>query len=520
MSVMEKYTRANIDALYRNICRLGEFMTTVIVIGGGAGGCGTADALASSGFKVKLIEEKSELLSGTSNATPGRMGLGFHYIDFKTGAMYMKQTIEVIKKYPDFLLAGQKDEKDPLRRGRYFIVKNSLFPKEEILAVYKQYQQEYERLIAEDPSNEVFGPADEFFRILDPAEYQDDVNMDLVDVGIETKEHLLDWPRFRKFYIGQLEKNSNIEILTDHKVEKVTKGKNKRFEVSVRSKNGNERVFEANYAVNATWDKMEEVREGLDIPPAQMKMSNRLKVLLEVELPPQLVKKNSMFFCMGPHGMFSNLGGGRGLMTYAPKSNVSDWKTGHVQSEGTSQMTALLKRPPTEREINEYGGPIREGVSQFIPQMKNAKILNVRFGVVRVAGKNVDIFDHNSDIHKREGYGVEELIPGWFENNCMKLLYFSVNGEIVLKKLRNRVGEDAKKAKKEGSTTSHILVKLECLPSNASVSELSFTNTGGDSSSNESFHKLFHQPPADKASINNLGPLPSYCENTLHQSGN
>jgi hypothetical protein len=441
-------------------------MKTVIVIGGGAGGCGSALALANAGLKVKIIEKASALLLGTSNATPGRMGLGFHYIDFGTGAMYMKQNIEIVKKFPGYRLAEERDANDPLRHGRYFIVKNSLFPKEAIIEIYKQYQQEYARLVAKDPSNKVFGEPENFFRILDPKEYANDVNMDLVEVGIETAEHLMDWPRFREFYIAQIHSHPNIEVLTNYEVKNVQKGKTCRFEIMVHTAHSKELVFQTDYAVNATWEQMEKVRKNLDIPSATTVMRNRLKVLLEVELPETLRNANSMFFCMGPHCMFSNMGNGRGLMSYAPQTNICDWKAGSdIPNE--AQIKRLLMQQPTEQEIQDYGNVIQSGVSQYIPQMKKAKILNTRFGIVKIPGNNADIFDCKSDIHKRDEFGVEELIPGWFENNCMKLMFFMVNGELVLERLTNRIKNDgqilnsALKRQQEKSSTAQLLESLE-----------------------------------------------------------
>ena len=66
-----------------------DTMAQVVIIGGGIGGCMAALALAQAGCKVLLLEKNADLLSGTSNMTPGRMGLGFHYTHAETGLLYL-----------------------------------------------------------------------------------------------------------------------------------------------------------------------------------------------------------------------------------------------------------------------------------------------------------------------------------------------------------------------------------------------------------------------------------------------
>lgn len=62
---------------------------TISIIGGGIGGCCTALEMAKTGrYKINIFEKRSELMRESSDATPGRMGLGFHYADKKT-AIYV-----------------------------------------------------------------------------------------------------------------------------------------------------------------------------------------------------------------------------------------------------------------------------------------------------------------------------------------------------------------------------------------------------------------------------------------------
>ena len=88
----------------------------VTVIGGGAGGCGSALALAECGWKVSLYE-KNTLLSGTSGRTPGRLGLGFHYMDLQTSEMLLRATVRFVKTFPGFRIGETLPWSDSLRHG-------------------------------------------------------------------------------------------------------------------------------------------------------------------------------------------------------------------------------------------------------------------------------------------------------------------------------------------------------------------------------------------------------------------
>ncbi|HSW69735.1 MAG TPA: FAD-dependent oxidoreductase [Gammaproteobacteria bacterium] len=78
----------------------------IVIGGGGIAGVSAALKLANKGHKVKLIEKLPDLLGGSSNNTPARLGLGFHYIDHNTAIKYLLSSIKVLREYPDFVLGG------------------------------------------------------------------------------------------------------------------------------------------------------------------------------------------------------------------------------------------------------------------------------------------------------------------------------------------------------------------------------------------------------------------------------
>ena len=152
--------------------------------------------------------------------------------------------------------------------------------------------------------------------------------------------------------------------------------------------------------------------------------TNRIKVLAEVELPDSLKDKPCMFFAIGPFCMFSNMQNGRGLMTYALETN-------YIQSKElalTPEEEAKLHQGFTPEETQTIGQKIIDGVAEFIPAMKDAKLVGIRGGVVKTYG-DVDLCDPNSDFHKRRELGIQEMTIDALEISSMKLLYGEENAE-------------------------------------------------------------------------------------------
>lgn len=403
---------------------------TVIVVGGGAGGCCTALKLAEAGYKVILLE-KNKLFSGSSSRTPGRMGLGFHYVDSQTAIMYLKATINFVRAFPGFRIGEELPLDHSYRHGRYFITPDSLFSAEEILKTYQKIQSAYAQLIKEDPRNEVFGPAETIYRILSPEEYSEDVNMSKVAVGIETAEHLLDWPKFSNYLRAKILAEKNITVYEDTAVINVIQhpAMTPRYHILTAASNDHSssiKSFSASYVINSTWEHLDKLNQLAGFSMPEQVRTNRVKILCEVELPPALINSPSMFFCMGPHCMFSNMGNGRGMMTYAQKTNL-EYSTDLEVSENAIRLLAGQASPEEKTELSQQ---IIAGVAQYIPQMQDAKMLDVKFGVVKTIGE-VDIFNCESKFHCRDYHGIRVEAEGWISNPCMKLLYCLENANII-----------------------------------------------------------------------------------------
>lgn len=417
----------------------------IFIPGAGIGGVCSALELAEKHYpdgtlkyNITIVERNPEILRGASDATPGRMGLGFHYVDVPTAIQYLGATIKFQKDYStertgrDFRIgADEKDEKikHTLQHGRYFITKDSKPGKEEILKTYREIQKEYARLVALDPADKVFGEPKDFFRVLDPSEYNEDVNMDKVDIGIETAECLLNWPEFRKYLMSQLKAHENIKIMTSTTVSKLTvHPETLNYTVETVEDTGVREVsiqHTADSIANCTWQNTRALTStvlGDKFYPnskqeadAQVKAktlklrkkhagktkeeaakleekaatpqehlieiagktpgvrTNRLKAIIFVELPKELRNAPSAFFCMGPHVMFSNLGSGRGAMTFAPVTSMFNSTDLDVPDE----VNKYLNGQATAEEKLEIGNRILRGVPVVLSVLDNInKYLN------------------------------------------------------------------------------------------------------------------------------------------------
>lgn len=355
------------------------------------------------------------------------MGLGYHYFDSETAKLYMTNTVEFMKNYSDCFLGDESTSY--LRNGRYFITKDSLVSAQDLMASYDEISAEFEKLCDEDPSNKIFKTS-HLHRTMRSNEFQEDVNMEKVAFAIETKELLLDWKKYEARLKKELEQ-AGVIVRTGFEISRVGRAEDGKFELV----SGSGEQYSADYVINCTWQNIDKINEMVGIGDARTKkddpnksVTSRLKLLAEVELPESLREKHSMFFCVGPHAMFSNLGDGIGRITYAPITNFG--VTTDIQMP--KQFERWLNHGLSLEEQQEYGNKIIEGVAKYIPAMKDAKLKNVIPGIVKSKGA-VRLDDRESPFHKRNYDGVEEQQIGWIDNAAMKLFYAFENAKKVSK---------------------------------------------------------------------------------------
>lgn len=470
----------------------------VAIIGGGIGGCLAAIELAELAKKIKhnntpllnitILEKGPELARGTAQLTPGRLGLGFHYVDEKTALIYLQHTTNFVRRYPDCFIAGYLSANSPLRHGRYIVMKNAginnYHPKPlETLKVYEKIQDQYRELIAKDrdkyPDDKVkiWGEPEDFLKITYIAEDQQelrdylaerqgktlinvtavydkksngystgnpptDANLQDVAFIVETAEELLDWEKCRSKILRELnqlrehglkENNYSIEWVTNAEVTQLNYNEQKDC-IEVACKNGNS--YLADYPVVCAWERAEALLRPLGIPVPE-KTTNRLKSIISVTLPVEMYETPSMFFCMGPYAMFSNLGNGRGKVTYAVKTNM-----GNADADGplSAEIEQYLNGTASKEQTQRIGQEILAGATHFVPGLAQATVEEVAFGIVRTRGtiEEVSIYNPKGKIGERD-YGWVRLykVPNSnsnviiIQNDCMKITYSDANGKDI-----------------------------------------------------------------------------------------
>lgn len=200
----------------------------IIVIGAGMAGVETALTLADEGHRVILIEGKDRILSGTSDRTPCRVGLGLHYADPVTAKKYLRATIAFVRKYSEFLLKPSSPE---LAGSDYLVMPDSHVQYPQIGSLHGELVAEYKALCEEDPANELFGnPNKLMVPSAIPEMFDVERHPELRRPGSQhpafcfrTKEVILDWPQLKEYLTERAQTHRNIQVYTGTSVESIHK---------------------------------------------------------------------------------------------------------------------------------------------------------------------------------------------------------------------------------------------------------------------------------------------------------
>ena len=339
------------------------------------------------------------------------------------------------------------------------ITKNSDISVDEMLSTYRAVQQEYARLCAEDHDNEIFGPPEKMWRIMERSEYKNDCNADLVALGVETHEEMFDIQLFYSEVRKWINQNPNVDMFEQHEVVNIEQGDKTgqngtevkhEFIITIYDKmSGSKKYVQTNIMINSTWYNIEKINSWLGVPYKKGTRTNRVKAIICLDLPDDLENLPSMFFCMGMFCMFTNLDNKRGIATYALHTN----REVNTDIEVNENSIALLENGISMEEREQIGKKIFKGLCQYIPKLSKAKVTDVRFGVARTEGDTKslqDLFDAQNPFHKRNYNGIKEHRIGkglLVSNPATKLFYFVQNRQIVSQMVENFDKERKEKQK-------------------------------------------------------------------------
>ncbi len=408
----------------------------IVIIGGGIAGISCALDLADQGHKVTLLEARSELLEGSSNNTPCRVGVGLHYIDIPTAKKYLHSTIEFLKKYKDFILETPPE----LSGSDYVVVKDSEFDYAQISKLHAALIEEYQTLIDEDPANKVLGEANKLITFAKEGGSRH-LKQERVSAIYSTAEQILDWPKLRQYLIKQAETHSNITIFKNclvAKMEHTASDVKKKFQLTLK---GGETIY-TDSIINCAWEQTEALDSGLGVTYVPNSRTVRGKAMAMVRLPEELKDIRTLFVCFGPHCAVTHLGNRIAYITYEPVTNFAQstaltinntmqfWlQYGSALAMNEDEVVEDFK--PWVQKKRQIGQAIIDGVAKYIEGFENVELLDVSFGVVKTIGGVVDINSPDSPHHRRSDDGIATHQIGHIRNESRKLLYGVSNANRV-----------------------------------------------------------------------------------------
>ncbi|KAF3901331.1 hypothetical protein ABW20_dc0105551 [Dactylellina cionopaga] len=439
------------------------------IIGGGIAGGVQAIYLAEKypWIDIHIFDKNKEILSGTSCMNPGRPTFGFHYRHLETATFCQDNTVK-FTKFLDSIGCPNIFAKAP-QRGIYVLMKDAaqvldssvkpVFRPDEIEPIFEQIRDHaIQNYSYDDDFKKHFGSPEQICRRLEEDEYKGFLTPELlkgVGACYETAEKTFDTVGVCSFLQDYIKNVKNITIRTEANVTGLVQiqqpnGGGYRINWNDGTKNQSE---VAQFLTLACWERVGLFRKQLGKPEHQPTY-NRLKMLaiLEIDIPTdRLDTIRPIFVASGPFSMISpqrciEKSDGRILCrcacTLAIRTNVM---TAPDDKPLPTEYDNMLQGAIGTEEKLRMAAPILEGARQFFACLSDAKLVDVRFGTVRVpfgGGKNVDLHDPASEHHSRDYPGCSNLGGGLFVNEAMKMIYSVYNAEMIVDWLRAELDGD------------------------------------------------------------------------------
>lgn len=455
---MCKYNLTNCHPLWQNgshsiapkifitrvkIMRIPEAQTfDVVILGAGLSGTLIAAELPRD-LNILLVEIGEEIIPhrSTSYNQCNKLHLGLHYAgNSETAQKCLEDSLAFASKYKPYVF-GQLN--DPWRRGRYFIMSNSLFGLEQVESLGDSLSDLYSKEAKK--TNYVFGDPKEFIKKIRRDQYSEVADTILftdedgdqktvsVAVGMETAESQIDIKSLKDHLKKTIQSNKNITFIPNSDAKKISFNPDTlTYSIVIQNtKTKYEEVVFSQSVINCTWQNT----ESLDDPEIQhekQKQLVRVKASILVKLPNDLAHFNTCTFAVGPFCSFTNLGNGTAILTEETASNIGQYFAGDrptAQLESLMQSSSFLESPAGR----ELASNVLLKSSAFIPKLKEASILSLHFGCVKIMTQdpNCSLYSTESPIHSRLESGIEEKGLGHISASGMKMTYTLQNALTV-----------------------------------------------------------------------------------------
>jgi len=382
------------------------------IIGGGVAGASVALYLGELGIEVTLFEKSKSLVNGPPICHLHAGGNLYRDISDEQCLTLLKESIELIRMYPQAI------------DYRPTVIAVPLFDEgkpKDLFQRLEKLQSEYERLIREDPDNEVLGKSESYFKLYDHEELlhlqnKEEVihptsldewmipfakNIDLEKIKYPVmlvQEYGINIFRLAATASLSLKKIPTVEVFTNTEVIDVDE-EDEKFRVTYE-REGKRKSEEFDFLVNAAGflsgkidDMLGYKRERLvEFKAAYVtKCESFTNTWPEVIFHGQRGTPNGMAqFTPYPHGYFQLHG-----MT----KNITLFEGGLVRSTDKSSQPELKKLflkkiefgwSPTD--VKQRTSAAIEHMSQFIPIFKNAKVMSKPlYGAQQIPGEDASL---------------------------------------------------------------------------------------------------------------------------------
>ncbi|MDX1975568.1 MAG: FAD-dependent oxidoreductase [Rickettsiales bacterium] len=231
----------------------------VIIMGGGIAGTLTALELANKGFKVKIIERRSDVMLATSASNAARENTGLHYPkDFETGMKVMERSAYFHLLLPGFRRTQDTDPVSgritPIAGTQYFVTSNpdeQHVNEEQVRNATEALKQGYADLTKRFPKLlEIYGKPEELFTELTAHKCNFPHN---TCYGVQSQDKFFDINNLAASITEAVENHPNIEVYTNHSITDIAHEQDGKFNVTCKDSDGKEVHFIGDQVVNNTW---------------------------------------------------------------------------------------------------------------------------------------------------------------------------------------------------------------------------------------------------------------------------
>lgn len=386
---------------------------TVGIIGGGVSGAVTALQLSDLGIDNILFEKKEHLVSGPPFCHLHAGGNLYPEIPLKECKTLLKQSIEMARMFPDSI-----DKRPTL----IAIPSSEKYSVAFITDRLKHLKEYYAQLISEDASNQILGPADQYFKVYDKDEISELLKIptksnpvssdewmrnaiEIVDTSkLKTPIILVQeygWNFFRLAAQSQLalEEAENCTVKTGTTITSIEDVRDKNFECNWLIHTDKE-TFEIDYLVNSAGYKNTELEDDLNVHEDKH-VEFKASYVSQWKSPHGLIPEIIIHGERGtPHGMVQ-------LTPYCENyyqihgmtKDVTLFEGGllnlnkkNSKANFNSSIQKRLEFSWDKSDVDARTTRAIHSVTEYIPSFKNATIGGPPlFGAQQIPGKNPDL---------------------------------------------------------------------------------------------------------------------------------